>query len=166
MLAQARTAGCSEFGSIVVALSRAGHAGLAINLTPTPMPTTSQQSSRSSSSPSSLGRIAPGFAAIDIGAEKLFVATANAPVRSYRAFTGEVRALCDWLAQEGVKYVAMEATGVYCDAALRRVAKTRTWNLCSSTGRTRATFPGVKATCAIVSGTQCFIAMGCLAHVL
>ena len=63
-------------------------------------------------------RIAPGFAAIDIGSEQLFVAVAHVPVRSFGTFTSDVRALCAYLQDAGVSQVAMEATGVYSDAAL------------------------------------------------
>lgn len=72
-------------------------------------------SPRRSSSPRACAveHIAPGYAAIDIGAEHLFVASAHAPVRRYRTFTSEVRALCAWLREQGVSKVAMEATGVY-----------------------------------------------------
>jgi len=62
---------------------------------------------------SSLHRIAPGFAALDIGAEKLFVATAQGPVRAFASTTPEVRALCLFLQEQGVRHIALEATGVY-----------------------------------------------------
>jgi len=35
------------------------------------------------------------------------------PVREFRTFTGELYRLADWLAQCGLKSVAMEATRVY-----------------------------------------------------
>ena len=57
--------------------------------------------------------ILPGFAAIDIGAEKLFVAVADAPVKSFGTFTSELRRLSAWLKEKAVRHVAMEATGVY-----------------------------------------------------
>ena len=34
-------------------------------------------------------------------------------VRSFRTFTSDLRALADWLAEVGIKTVAMESTGVY-----------------------------------------------------
>src|SRR5205814_7662645 len=49
----------------------------------------------------------------DLGATKLFAATAETPVKVLGAFAGELRALCSWLEQHQVRAVAMEATGVY-----------------------------------------------------
>lgn len=57
--------------------------------------------------------ILPGFAALDLGATKIFAATADAPVRSFGTVTAELRALSQWLKERGVKTIAMEATGVY-----------------------------------------------------
>jgi len=57
--------------------------------------------------------IQPGIAAIDIGSEKYYVATAGQPVRNFATFTGDLRLLCDYLRQQAVRHVAMEATGVY-----------------------------------------------------
>ena len=59
-------------------------------------------------------------AGIDIGARELVVAvppdclTAGPlTVRTFRSFTDELHALADWLAQCGIRTVAMESTGVY-----------------------------------------------------
>ena len=57
--------------------------------------------------------IMSGFAALDLGATKLFAATANTPVKVFDTFTSELRALAAWLKQNQVHSVAMEATGVY-----------------------------------------------------
>jgi transposase len=57
--------------------------------------------------------ILSGFAALDLGATKIFAATADTPVKSFGTFTGELRALCAWLKEHHVGAVAMEATGVY-----------------------------------------------------
>jgi transposase len=57
--------------------------------------------------------IQPGFAALDLGATKLFAATADTPVKAFDTFTSELRALSAWLKQHQVRSVAMEATGVY-----------------------------------------------------
>jgi len=57
--------------------------------------------------------ILPGFAALDLGATKIYAATAQMPVKSFGTFTIELRALCAWLKQNKVHSVAMEATGVY-----------------------------------------------------
>lgn len=56
--------------------------------------------------------ILPGVAAIDLGAEKLFVGLAEQPVRSFGSCTRDLHALRDWLRENKIKRVAMEATGV------------------------------------------------------
>jgi transposase len=56
--------------------------------------------------------IHPGFAAIDLGNEKLFVAVPNGTVRSFGGFTSDLRLLAAWLKEHQVHSVAMEATGV------------------------------------------------------
>ena len=56
--------------------------------------------------------ILPGVAAIDLGAEKLFVGMANQPVRSFGSCTRDLHSLADWLQQNQIQRVAMEATGV------------------------------------------------------
>lgn len=60
-----------------------------------------------------LHKILPGVAAIDIGRERLFVAVAEQPVCSFGTFTNEIRLLAQYLQEQGVQQVAMEATGVY-----------------------------------------------------
>ena len=64
-----------------------------------------------------LERIQPDAAGIDCGQNSHFVAVSpdrdSQPVREFRTFTGELYRLADWLAQCGVKTVAMESTGVY-----------------------------------------------------
>ena len=63
--------------------------------------------------------ILAGFAAIDIGQEQIFVATAcgdaatHQPVRSFGTHTADYRDAARYLRQQGVRRVAMEATGVY-----------------------------------------------------
>ena len=57
--------------------------------------------------------ILPGFAALDLGATKIFAAAAATPVKTFGTFTGELRALSAWLTEHQVHCVAMEATGVY-----------------------------------------------------
>jgi len=56
-------------------------------------------------------------AGIDIGATVHVVAVAegrcDSPVRSFRTFTSDLRELADWLAEVGVKTIAMESTGIY-----------------------------------------------------
>jgi transposase len=60
-----------------------------------------------------IDRIQPGFAALDLGATKIFAATAETPVKSFGTFTADLRALSQWLKEHHVHAVAMEATGVY-----------------------------------------------------
>jgi transposase len=64
-----------------------------------------------------LDRIQPDAAGIDCGQNSHFVAVPSdrdsEPVREFRTFTAELYRLADWLAQCGVKTVAMESTGVY-----------------------------------------------------
>lgn len=64
-----------------------------------------------------LEQICPDAAGIDCGAATHFVAVppdrAETPVRSFRTFTPDLRALADWLIACRITTVAMEATGVY-----------------------------------------------------
>jgi transposase len=64
-----------------------------------------------------LERIQPDAAGIDCGQNSHFVAVPPdrncEPVREFRTFTAGLHELADWLAQSGVKTVAMESTGVY-----------------------------------------------------
>lgn len=52
-------------------------------------------------------------AGIDIGSRKVFVGIEHSPVRSFETFTSELESLKDYLLENGVTTVAMEATGVY-----------------------------------------------------
>jgi len=52
-------------------------------------------------------------AGIDIGSEKVFVGLEGGKVRSYQTFTSDFKLLADFLDENGVRTVAMEATGVY-----------------------------------------------------
>ena len=55
----------------------------------------------------------PKAAAIDVGSERLHVSIAGEVPRVFGTFTGDLEALRDWLKEQGVSTVAMEATGVY-----------------------------------------------------
>jgi transposase len=55
----------------------------------------------------------PKAAAIDVGSEKLHVSIAGDAPKVFGTFTGDLEALRDWLGQQAVRTVAMEATGVY-----------------------------------------------------
>lgn len=67
----------------------------------TPMPTPS------------LPVLDPTAAAIDVGSEQLHVSIAGGPPKVFGTTTGQLHALRDYLLAQGVKSVAMEATGVY-----------------------------------------------------
>jgi len=55
----------------------------------------------------------PKAAAIDVGSEKLHTSIAGGPPKVFGTFTGDLEALRDWFKGQGVRTVAMEATGVY-----------------------------------------------------
>jgi transposase len=55
----------------------------------------------------------PTAAAIDVGSEQLHVSVAGGPPKVFGTTTGQLRELRDWLKAQGVKSVAMEATGIY-----------------------------------------------------
>lgn len=61
----------------------------------------------------SFEQVNPAAAAIDIGAEKLFVSTDGVTVNSYTTFTADYRRLVADLLAAGIQRVCMEATGVY-----------------------------------------------------
>ena len=61
-----------------------------------------------------IDKIHPGYGAIDIGQEKIFVACAGMEeVRSFPTFSADLAAAAAYLREKGVTKVAMEATGVY-----------------------------------------------------
>ena len=55
----------------------------------------------------------PAAAAIDVGSEQLHVSIAGGPPKVFGTTTGQLHALRDWLKENGVRTVAMEATGIY-----------------------------------------------------
>jgi transposase len=55
----------------------------------------------------------PNAAAIDVGSEKLHVSIAGDAPKVFGTFTGDLESLRDWFQQQGVRTVALEATGVY-----------------------------------------------------
>lgn len=61
----------------------------------------------------SLPVLDPTAAAIDVGSEQLHVSIAGGPPKVFGTMTGELHALRDYLLAQGVRSVAMEATGVY-----------------------------------------------------
>jgi len=61
----------------------------------------------------SLPVLDPTAAAIDVGSEQLHVSIAGGPPKVFGTTTGELHALRDYLLAQGVRSVAMEATGIY-----------------------------------------------------
>ena len=55
----------------------------------------------------------PTAAAIDVGSETLHVSIAGGPPKIFGTVTAQLQALRDWLRENGVRTVAMEATGIY-----------------------------------------------------
>src|SRR5260370_3886163 len=59
----------------------------------------------------------PDAAGIDVGANEIWIAVApdrtEEPIRRFGAFTGELKAIAQWLRDCGIVTVAMESTGVY-----------------------------------------------------
>lgn len=58
-------------------------------------------------------RIREKAAGIDIGARKVFVSIEGQEVRCFFTFTEDFEKLCEYLLENGIETVAMEATGVY-----------------------------------------------------
>jgi transposase len=52
-------------------------------------------------------------AGIDIGAKEIFVSIDGEQVEKFNTFTAEYKLCCKYLQQNGIKAVAMEATGIY-----------------------------------------------------
>src|SRR5215212_3817977 len=50
---------------------------------------------------------------IDIGTESIFVSIPDLPVKSFPTFTSTLIEACNYLKQNNITTVAMEATGVY-----------------------------------------------------
>src|SRR5882672_4416694 len=61
----------------------------------------------------SLPVLDPTAAAIDVGSEQLHVSIAGGPPKVFGTTTGQLYELRDYLLAQGVRSVAMEATGVY-----------------------------------------------------
>jgi transposase len=55
----------------------------------------------------------PHAAGIDVGSERLYVAVCDGPVKVFDTFTASLHALRQHLVEQGVRTVALEATGVY-----------------------------------------------------
>lgn len=62
---------------------------------------------------SKISKINPRSAGIDIGSEKIFIGIEDKPVRSFSTFTGDYLKAIEYLKENQITTVAMEATGVY-----------------------------------------------------
>ena len=58
-------------------------------------------------------QVNPAGAAIDIGAQKIFVSVDGLSVKVYTTFTSDYHDLCAYLKEHNIERVCMEATGVY-----------------------------------------------------
>ena len=86
-------------------------------------------------------------AGIDIGATEIYVCVpldrAPEPIRRFGTFTVDLHALADWLAQCGVRAVAMESTGVYW-IPLYQILESRGFAVCLVNARYVKHVPGRK----------------------
>lgn len=80
-----------------------------------------------------MGKVNSHAEGVDIGAEEIVVCVASNEttqlVRGFGNYTVDVHAIAAWLAEHGIKTVAMESTGVYwirSSKCWNRVA----WNAC------------------------------------
>lgn len=90
-----------------------------------------------------LKKILENTAGIDIGSEKVFVAVEGKPVRNFRTFTSSYKELCDYLKENGVRHVAMEATGIYW-CTLYDILEQAKFNVCLVNPSDTKNFPGRK----------------------
>lgn len=63
--------------------------------------------------PTNLPMINPDAAGVDVGSEKLFVSVRGQEPKVFLSVTSDMQKLCQYLKNQGVRTVAMEATGVY-----------------------------------------------------
>lgn len=61
----------------------------------------------------SLPVLDPTAAAVDVGSEQMHVSIAGGPPKVFGTTTGELHAMRDYFLAQGVRSVAMEATGIY-----------------------------------------------------
>lgn len=78
-----------------------------------PWSTKERKPVKAPSNPLDLPIINPHAAAVDVGSEKFFASIAGRQPKIFLSVTGEIEQLCTYFKAEGVRTVAMEATGVY-----------------------------------------------------
>jgi len=80
---------------------------------------------------------------VDVGSEHMHVSVAGGEPMVFGAVTSQLHALRDWLKSQGVRSVAMEATGVYW-LALFGVLEAADFEVCMVNGRQTRNLPGRK----------------------
>ena len=95
-----------------------------------------------------LNRIQPNAAGIDIGAHEIWVCTPGQDgtqlVRGFGTYTPDLHAIRDWLAENHVKTIAMESTGVYW-IPLFEVLELHGFHCCLISSRSIKRVPGRKS---------------------
>lgn len=96
----------------------------------------------------SLPVLNPNAAGIDIGASFHVVAIppdrSHKSVRTFKAFTGDIEQMADWLIEHGITTVAMESTGVYW-VAVYEILEQRGIEAVLSNARDTRSVPGRKS---------------------
>ena len=80
---------------------------------------------------------------VDVGSEHMHVSIAGGEPRVFGTVTSQLHALRDWFKSEGVRSVAMEATGVYW-LPLYAVLEDAGLQVCMVNGRQTRSLPGGK----------------------
>jgi hypothetical protein len=98
--------------------------------------------------------------AIDVGSEKLHVSIAGEAPKIFGTFTGDLENLRDWFKEQGVRTVAMEATGVYW-LYLYEVLEATGFEVVVVKGRHVQNVPVARPTWRIISGWPRCTRMAC-----
>lgn len=85
----------------------------------------------------------PRAAFVDVGSERMHASIGGAEPRVFGTVTSQLHALRDWLKSQGVRSVAMEATGVYW-MPLYEVLEAAGLQVCMVNGRQTRNLPGRK----------------------
>jgi transposase len=92
-----------------------------------------------------IDRILPGYAAIDIGQEAIFIAChGNEGAKEFGTFSADFEAAAIYLREHGITQVAMEATGVYW-IPLHDLLEQRGFRVTMFNGATARNMPGRKS---------------------
>src|SRR6202051_779436 len=86
----------------------------------------------------------PLAAFVDVGSEQMHVSVAGGAPEVFGTVTSQLHALRDWLKAQGVRSVAMEATGVYW-LPLYGVLEAAGCEVCMVNGRQTRNLPGRKS---------------------